>query len=96
MPRAPIPHHRDAGPEVAPTLRHVGIYVYRKQALLDFTSLPQTPLEKAEKLEQLRALEHGWTIRVVTGRRAPPGIDTPEDYAAFVQRTSVSAAKAGS
>ena len=91
--RAPIPHHRDAGTEEAPTLRHVGVYVYRREALLEFTRLPQTPLEKAEKLEQLRALEHGWTIRVVMGRRAPPGIDTPEDYASFVRRAAVSAGK---
>ena len=94
--RAPIPHHRDAGREEAPTLRHVGIYVYRRDRLLEFTRLPQTPLEKAEKLEQLRALEHGWTIRVVTGRSAPAGIDTPDDYAAFVRRASVSAAKPSS
>jgi len=94
--RAPIPHHRDAGPEEAPTLRHVGVYVYRREALLEFQRLPQTPLERAEKLEQLRALEHGWSIRVVTGRRAPPGIDTAGDYAAFVRRASVSAAKPSS
>ena len=91
--RAQIPHHRDAGTEEAPTLRHVGVYVYRREALLEFTRLPQTPLEKAEKLEQLRALEHGWPIRVIVGARAPAGIDTPEDYAAFVRRASVSAGK---
>lgn len=95
--RAEIPHHRDAAgpgePEEAPTLRHVGIYVYRREALLEFTRLPQTPLEKAEKLEQLRALEHGWPIRVLVGKRAPAGIDTPADYAEFVRRTSVSAGK---
>jgi 3-deoxy-manno-octulosonate cytidylyltransferase (CMP-KDO synthetase) len=91
--RAHIPHHRDAGTEEAPTLRHVGVYVYRREALLEFTGLPQTPLEKAEKLEQLRALEHGWPIRVIVGGRAPAGIDTPADYAAFVRRASVSAGK---
>ena len=91
--RAQIPHHRDTGGEEAPTLRHVGVYVYRREALLEFTRLPQTPLEKAEKLEQLRALEHGWPIRVIVGGRAPAGIDTPEDYAAFVRRASVSAGK---
>jgi 3-deoxy-manno-octulosonate cytidylyltransferase (CMP-KDO synthetase) len=88
--RAPIPHHRDAGPEEAPTLRHVGIYAFRREALLRFTSLGETPLERAEKLEQLRALEHGWEVLVVRGGRAPAGIDTPEDYAAFVRRAGVS------
>lgn len=91
--RAEIPHHRDPGAEEAPTLRHVGIYVYRRESLLEFARLPQTPLEKAEKLEQLRALEHGWPIRVLVGRRAPAGIDTPADYAEFVRRASVSAGK---
>jgi 3-deoxy-manno-octulosonate cytidylyltransferase (CMP-KDO synthetase) len=94
--RAPIPHHRDAGPEDAPTLRHVGIYAFRRDFLLEFTRLPQTPLEKAEKLEQLRALEHGRPIHVALGRRAPPGIDTPEDYEAFVRRASVSAGRTAS
>lgn len=96
--RAPIPHHRDGlakgGAEEAPTLRHVGVYAYRREALLEFTRLPQTPLEKAEKLEQLRALEHGWAIRVLVGARAPAGIDTPADYEAFVRRAAVSAGKA--
>jgi len=91
---APVPGVRDAGSEEAPTLRHVGIYAFRRQALLDFTALPQTPLEKAEKLEQLRALEHGWPIRVIVGRRAPAGIDTAADYAEFVRRASVSVGKA--
>jgi 3-deoxy-manno-octulosonate cytidylyltransferase (CMP-KDO synthetase) len=93
--RAAIPHHRDAaGDDAVPTLRHVGVYVYRRDFLLEFATLPQTPLEKAEKLEQLRALEHGRPIRVVVGRRAPAGIDTRADYEAFVRRTAVSAGKA--
>jgi 3-deoxy-manno-octulosonate cytidylyltransferase (CMP-KDO synthetase) len=91
--RAQVPHHRDAGAEEAPTLRHVGIYAFRREALLEFTRLPQTPLEKAEKLEQLRALEHGWPVLVIVGGRAPAGIDTHEDYAAFVRRASVSKGK---
>jgi 3-deoxy-manno-octulosonate cytidylyltransferase (CMP-KDO synthetase) len=91
--RALVPHHRDPGPEEAPVLRHVGVYAYRRESLLEFTRLPQTPLEKAEKLEQLRALEHGWPIRVIVGGKAPAGIDTPEDYAAFVRRASVSPPK---
>ena len=88
--RAAIPHHRDAGHDAAPTLRHVGIYAFRREALLSFTRLPQTPLELAESLEQLRALEHGWAIRVIVSRRAPPGIDTREDYDEFVRRAGVS------
>ncbi len=91
--RAPIPHHRESGPEEAPTLRHVGVYAFRREALLEFTRLAQTPLEKAEKLEQLRALEHGWAIRVIVGAPAPAGIDTREDYEAFVRRASVSLGK---
>jgi 3-deoxy-manno-octulosonate cytidylyltransferase (CMP-KDO synthetase) len=91
--RAAIPHVRDpdeAAPatERAPVLRHVGIYAFRRRALAEFATLPPTPLERTEKLEQLRALENGWAIHVVVGRRAPPGIDTPEDYDAFRRRVA--------
>lgn len=89
--RSRIPFHRDlvAGEApVPPVLRHVGIYAFRREAVLAFAGLPPTPLEQAEKLEQLRALENGWRIRVLVGRRAPPGIDTPEDYESFVRRRS--------
>jgi 3-deoxy-manno-octulosonate cytidylyltransferase (CMP-KDO synthetase) len=89
--RSRIPFHRDAAPGDAlepPVLRHIGIYAFRRDALLAYAALEPTPLERAEKLEQLRALENGWKIRVVTGRRAPPGIDTPEDYDAFVARAA--------
>jgi 3-deoxy-manno-octulosonate cytidylyltransferase (CMP-KDO synthetase) len=83
--RAPIPFRREAvGP--APSLRHVGVYAYRRALLARFASLPETPLERTEVLEQLRALENGIAIRVVRTERAPPGIDTPEDYEAFVRR----------
>jgi 3-deoxy-manno-octulosonate cytidylyltransferase (CMP-KDO synthetase) len=77
--RAPIPYQRDAGP--APSLwQHIGLYVYRRPFLLDFVSLPQTPAELAEGLEQLRALEHGHAIRcgVIEGWRSLP-VDVPED-----------------
>jgi 3-deoxy-manno-octulosonate cytidylyltransferase (CMP-KDO synthetase) len=87
--RSRIPFHRDLRPGDAmdpPVLRHVGIYAFRREAVLAFSRLEPTPLERAEKLEQLRALEHGWRIRVLVGRRAPPGIDTPDDYEAFVRR----------
>jgi len=97
--RARIPHLRDpaagAAEDVAPVLRHVGIYAYRREALLAFAALAPTPLERTEKLEQLRALEHGWRIRVVRGRRAPPGIDTPEDYEAFVARVAAAQEQVG-
>jgi 3-deoxy-manno-octulosonate cytidylyltransferase (CMP-KDO synthetase) len=65
---------------------HLGIYAYRREFLLEFASWPPTPLERAEKLEQLRALEHGRSIYVLKVRRATHGIDTPEQYAEFVER----------
>jgi 3-deoxy-manno-octulosonate cytidylyltransferase (CMP-KDO synthetase) len=74
--RSPIPFYRNP---VAPTLRHIGIYGYRKDFLLKFVSLPQTPLEKTESLEQLRALENGFRIKIVLVDYSPVGVDTPED-----------------
>jgi len=74
--RSPIPFYRN---QVAPTLRHIGIYGYRKDFLLKFVSLPQTPLEKTESLEQLRALENGFRIKIVLVDYSPVGVDTPED-----------------
>lgn len=59
--------------------RHVGIYAYRRRALLAFTTLTPTPLERAEGLEQLRALENGFRIGVVTIAAGPLGVDTPAD-----------------
>ena len=67
-------------------LRHLGIYAYRKDFLLKITSLPQTPLEKIEKLEQLRAIENGYSILVGKVEHTTDGIDTPEQYAEFVKR----------
>lgn len=60
-------------------LRHVGIYAFRRAALLRFLELPRTPLEEAEGLEQLRALEHGLRIRVERTERRAVGVDTPAD-----------------
>jgi 3-deoxy-manno-octulosonate cytidylyltransferase (CMP-KDO synthetase) len=60
-------------------LRHIGIYAFRHEALLHFLSLPRSPLEQAEGLEQLRALEHGLRIKVCTIAEAPIGVDTPAD-----------------
>jgi 3-deoxy-manno-octulosonate cytidylyltransferase (CMP-KDO synthetase) len=87
--RSAIPHRRDAasGPAVTYQL-HLGIYAYRREFLLKFASWPPTPLEQTEKLEQLRALEHGAAIHVLEVSRASHGIDTPEQYAEFVARNS--------
>jgi len=78
--RYPIPYLRDghaAGP--SPYLLHIGLYVYRRDVLLRLASLPPTPLEERERLEQLRALEHGIRIRVVMTDHPSMGVDTPED-----------------
>jgi 3-deoxy-manno-octulosonate cytidylyltransferase (CMP-KDO synthetase) len=86
--RSPIPYDRDAAGvgQVAQYQRHLGIYAYRKDFLLKITTLPQTPLEKTEKLEQLRAIENGFGILVGKVRHTCDGIDTPEQYAEFVNR----------
>lgn len=77
--RAPIPHRRDAGPQPPRFLKHLGFYCYRADFLQTFASLPPTPLELTEKLEQLRALEHGYPIQVGISPKDSCGIDTPED-----------------
>lgn len=61
--------------------RHTGLYVYRREVLLSFTSWPQTHLEKTEALEQLRALEHGVKIKAIEASTPSTGIDTPQDLA---------------
>ena len=85
--RSPIPFDRD-GEGSVDHLLHLGIYGYRAGFLKTFASLPSTPAERTEKLEQLRALEHGHAIAVAVVEYAGGGIDTPEDYAAFVARQS--------
>lgn len=85
--RAPIPFDRD-GSGAAPRLRHVGIYGFTAAALRRFAGLGPAPLELCERLEQLRALAAGMSIRVALVREAPPGIDTRESYEAFVRRES--------
>jgi len=83
--RAPVPWPRDAATQDGPARfsgawRHVGIYAYRVRSLLQFASWPPTPLEECEKLEQLRALEHGMRIHLTVLSQAPPaGVDTPAD-----------------
>jgi 3-deoxy-manno-octulosonate cytidylyltransferase (CMP-KDO synthetase) len=83
--RAAVPWPRDSVVGGQPTVfagawRHIGIYAYRVRSLLQFASWPPTPLEETERLEQLRALEHGMRIHLVALAEAPPaGVDTPED-----------------
>jgi 3-deoxy-manno-octulosonate cytidylyltransferase (CMP-KDO synthetase) len=77
--RWPIPFDRDGG-EGAPLLfKHVGLYVYRRDFLLHYPDLTVGPLEQAERLEQLRALENGYRIRVAETDYESLGVDTPED-----------------
>lgn len=76
--RSPIPHLRRAD-EPGPTLRHIGIYGFQREALLKFAALPVSPLERAESLEQLRALENGMRIKVLQMDHAWQGVDTMED-----------------
>ncbi|MGH7178968.1 MAG: 3-deoxy-manno-octulosonate cytidylyltransferase [Tepidisphaeraceae bacterium] len=84
--RSPIPYRRDAHDRVPTYYLHVGIYAYRRAALLRLAELKPTACELAEKLEQLRALENGMSIRVSVIENAAHGIDTPQQYAAFVSR----------
>lgn len=94
--RAPIPFHRDAAkgaPPRAHPLRHVGLYAYRAGFLPTFVGWSPSALEETESLEQLRVLEAGAQIAVAVRSVTSQGIDTPEQYAAFVAR--VAGARAG-
>lgn len=86
--RSPIPMHRDGAPsDGAPLgLLHLGLYAYRRDFLIKLATLPPSPLERAEKLEQLRVLECGEPIAVAVVDERSVGIDTPEDYRRFVER----------
>jgi len=79
--RAPIAYVRNAPDHFdgSVAFKHIGLYVYRRDALLHLASLPPTALERAEALEQLRALEHGIRIRAVATTEDSVGVDTPED-----------------
>jgi 3-deoxy-manno-octulosonate cytidylyltransferase (CMP-KDO synthetase) len=77
--RAPIPYLRNPRGGWPPLYRHIGLYAYRRSALLVLASLEPTPLERAESLEQLRALEHGIRIKAVETAYESFGVDTPED-----------------
>jgi 3-deoxy-manno-octulosonate cytidylyltransferase (CMP-KDO synthetase) len=74
--RCPIPYDRAGG---AVYFKHIGLYVYRRDFLLGYSRLPVGPLEKVECLEQMRALENGFPIRVVETGYESLGVDTPED-----------------
>ena len=74
--RSPIPYNRGGEVEY---FKHIGLYVYRREFLLGYSKMPIGPLEKAERLEQLRALENGYKIRVVETTYESLGVDTPED-----------------
>ncbi len=75
--RSPIPFVREGG--AGRHFKHIGLYVYRRDFLLGYSGLPVGPLEQAERLEQLRALENGYRIRVVETEYESLGVDTPED-----------------
>lgn len=75
--RSPVPYFRSGATEL-PVYRHKGIYAYTREFLERFVSWSPTPLETAECLEQLRALENGATIRIVSTNDDSPGVDTPE------------------
>jgi 3-deoxy-manno-octulosonate cytidylyltransferase (CMP-KDO synthetase) len=97
--RAPVPWPRDKVADGLPqgfagAWRHVGIYAYRVRSLLQFAAWPPTPLEQTEKLEQLRALEHGMRIHLVELSEPPPaGVDTPADLQRV--RAALAAGQAG-
>jgi len=77
--RAPIPHVRDPRGGWPPMYRHIGLYAYRRSTLMVLARLEPTPLERAEALEQLRALEHGIRIKAVETRYESFEVNTPED-----------------
>ncbi len=95
--RSPIPHARSwdeallrSDPPVF--LQHIGLYAYRREFLLQLSTLPSSSLEQLEKLEQLRFLQAGCQVLVGLIDHAPKGIDTPSDYREFVQRQCIAVA----
>lgn len=77
--RAPIPFRRDPAALARSVFKHLGLYVYRRAFLLTLASLPRMPLEQSESLEQLRAIEHGYRIKVVETPVDSISVDTPDD-----------------
>jgi 3-deoxy-manno-octulosonate cytidylyltransferase (CMP-KDO synthetase) len=86
--RSPVPYYRDAA-AARSYLAHVGIYAYRKDFLIALAGMKETPLEAAEKLEQLRILENGRSVRIIETEYCHFGVDTPEDYRRFVEEWGV-------
>jgi 3-deoxy-manno-octulosonate cytidylyltransferase (CMP-KDO synthetase) len=93
--RAPIPWDREGWsgrndlrdlPYRDVMYKHIGLYVYRRAFLLDYAHMPQTALEDAEKLEQLRALEHGYRVRTVVTEYESFGVDIPDDLGKILHR----------
>jgi len=79
--RAPIPYHRNPACSL-PYYKHLGLYGYRREALARYLQLPPSPLEEAEKLEQMRFLENGIPIHVAETAQDTIGVDTEEDWIA--------------
>ena len=80
--RAPIPWVRDTANKIQVRhLKHLGLYVFQREALLEYPTLPQGELERIEQLEQLRWLENGWKIRVAEVEHDAVSVDVPEDVA---------------
>lgn len=94
--RCPIPYERDGRTGVTLHAKHIGLYVYRREFLLQYPDLAVGPLEKAERLEQLRALENGYRIRVVPTEYESLGVDTPEDLERVNELFSAVAERLGS
>ena len=89
--RYPIPYLRDEPLSLLTCrFKHIGLYVYRREFLLKYAGMSQTPLEEAEKLEQLRALENGYRVKVPTTRHQSIGVDTEEDLERVRRILSVS------
>jgi 3-deoxy-manno-octulosonate cytidylyltransferase (CMP-KDO synthetase) len=93
--RSPLPNYRDKWNDLkdekfaAGTIlsyKHIGLYVYRREFLIRYAGMPQTPLERAEKLEQLRVLENGYRIRVVETGHETIGVDTPVDLEKVLEK----------
>lgn len=83
--RGPIPYGADGGKPLTGCYKHIGIYAYTKDFLFTFKSLPQSDLEKIEKLEQLRVIENGYRIKVIETKFETIGIDTREDLERAVE-----------
>ena len=90
--RAPIPHNRDGGP--TDFFKHLGIYGYRRGFLLQFAALSPSLLEQREKLEQLRAIDNGFKIKVVETVHDSIGVDTEEDFQTVQHELALRAQKA--